>query len=194
MATGGGPTRNSVVGEEIIAQVMSIIPGLDEKVDCWDSDFFHQQRANLSRVSTANSIPITRPVSFPTSVTTATLVSFATSPPISIQTFPLSHPLVSLPSPSGSFSQLLQWFPTSEENPASVSRDPSRQAEKMFQTQGNRTVARIWRGFRDGCPRRLDDRRSKLPSLNIDVRRMGFVEYGELSEFIPVSTFKNTLG
>nr|CAD7464137.1 unnamed protein product [Timema tahoe] len=58
MATGSGPPRNSVVGEEFIAQVMSIVPGLDEEVDCRDSDFFHQQRANLSRVSTATALPL----------------------------------------------------------------------------------------------------------------------------------------
>nr|CAD7266467.1 unnamed protein product [Timema shepardi] len=135
---------------------MSIIPGLDEEVECRDSDFFHRQRANLSRVSTATPVPavpsnanpvpatetfvpIIHPVSFPASVTTATLVSYATSPPIPIQTFPLSHPPVSLPVlepvPSGSSSQQLQWFPTAEESPASVSLGPSSPAEKLIQPQ-----------------------------------------------------------
>nr|CAD7263649.1 unnamed protein product [Timema shepardi] len=126
---------------------MSIIPGLDEEVDFRDSDFFHQQRANLSRVSTAIPVPATplpvRPLSFPVPVSTHTLVSFATalpiSPPISIPTFLLSHPPVSLPAlepvPSGSSSQQLQWFPTAEESLASVSLDPSSPAETLVQPQ-----------------------------------------------------------
>nr|CAD7407722.1 unnamed protein product [Timema poppensis] len=120
-----GAPRNSVVGEEIIAQ-----DSIKRSVDCRNSDFFHQQYANLSRVSTAtvNPVPatattITHPVSFPAPVTSATLVSFDTFPPVSppmpIQIFRLSQPPISLPAlervPSGSSSQQIQWFPTAEE-------------------------------------------------------------------------------
>nr|CAD7457768.1 unnamed protein product [Timema tahoe] len=108
MATGGATPRNSVVGEEIIAQVMSIQPGLNEEVDCRDSDFFHQQRMNLCRVSTATATPLPAPAA------TAT----ATPPPLE-------------PVPSGSSSRQLQLLPTAEESPIG----PSSPAETLSQPQ-----------------------------------------------------------
>nr|CAD7262923.1 unnamed protein product [Timema shepardi] len=133
---------------------MSLIPGLDEEVDFRDSYLFHKQRANISRVSTAiaTPVPISRPLSFPVPVSTTTLVSFATSPPIfphiSIHTFPHSHVPVSLaalePVPSGSSSQQPQWLPTAEESPATVSLAPSSPAETLVQPQELFSASRIY--------------------------------------------------